>query len=298
MTNRLREALTGYAFISPWIVGFVILGLGPMLASMYLSLTEYRLVDPPVYVGLKNYVDALTHDELFWPSLRRSITFVLLDVPIGIGLSLFLAVLLDQKVRATNLFRTLFFLPSVTPTIAAIFFWLWILQPEWGLLNWVLSLFGLRGPAWLASTEWSIPALVLMDLWATAGGTRMILFLAGMQGIPQELYDAAAVDGARTWDKFRHVTLPMLTPTIFFVSVLTIISALRVFTSAYVATGGGPAYSTWFYTFHLFKQAFQFFNMGYASALGWLFFLLLLGLTYIQFRNQARWVHYEGERSE
>jgi multiple sugar transport system permease protein len=296
MTNRVREALTGYLFITPWIVGFLILGLGPMVASLYLSLTDYQLVDPPVFVGAKNYVDAFTHDELFWPSLRRSITFVILDVPIGIGLSLLLAVLLDQKIRGSNLFRTLFFLPSVTPTVAAIFFWLWILQPEWGLLNWIVSLFGVRGPAWLASTEWSIPALVLMDLWASAGGTRMILFLAGLQGIPQEYYEAAEVDGARAWHKFRHVTLPMLTPTIFFVSVLTVIFALRVFTSAYVATGGGPAYSTWFYTFHLFKQAFQFFNMGYASALGWLFFLLLLGLTYVQFRNQARWVHYEGER--
>src|SRR6266849_845832 len=259
LTNSSREALTGYLFISPWIVGFLVLSLGPIVASLFLSLTEYQLVDPPKFIGLQNYVTAFTNDELFWPSLRRSFVFVLLDVPIGIVLSLILAVFLDQKVRGTNVFRTLFFLPSVTPTVAAIFFWLWILQPEWGPANWALSLVGIRGPAWFASTDLSIPSLVIMDLWATVGGTRMILFLAGLQGIPSELLEAAMVDGARPWDKFRHVTLPMLTPTIFFVSVLTIIFGLRVFTSAYVATGGGPAYSTWFYTFHLFKQAFQFF---------------------------------------
>lgn len=296
MKNATREALTGYLFISPWVIGFIVLSLGPIVASLFLSLTEYQLVDPPKFIGINNYVTAFTNDELFWPSLRRSFVFVLLDVPIGIVLSLILAVFLDQKVRGTNVFRTLFFLPSVTPTVAAIFFWLWILQPEWGPANWALSLVGIRGPAWFASTDWSIPSLVIMDLWATVGGTRMILFLAGLQGIPSELLEAAMVDGARPWDKFRHVTLPMLTPTIFFVSVLTIIFGLRVFTSAYVATGGGPAYSTWFYTFHLFKQAFQFFSMGYASALGWIFFVLLLGLTFLQFRSQAHWVHYEGER--
>jgi multiple sugar transport system permease protein len=296
MKNGTREALTGYLFISPWIIGFIVLSLGPIIASLFLSLTEYQLVDPPKFIGISNYVTAFTNDELFWPSLRRSFVFVLLDVPIGIVMSLILAVFLDQKVRGTNVFRTLFFLPSVTPTVAAIFFWLWILQPEWGPMNWALSLVGIRGPAWFASTDWSIPSLVIMDLWATVGGTRMILFLAGLQGIPTELLEAAMVDGARPWDKFRHVTLPMLTPTIFFVSVLTIIFGLRVFTSAYVGTGGGPAYSTWFYTFHLFKQAFQFFSMGYASALGWIFFVLLLGLTFLQFRGQAHWVHYEGER--
>jgi len=296
MTLRRQEVVAGYLFISPWIVGFVLLQLGPMLASLLLSLTLYKLVEAPQFVGLQNYVTAFTNDELFWPSLRRSFYFVVLDVPVGICLSLFLAVLLNQRLRGTNVFRTLFYLPSVTPTVAAIFFWLWILQPEWGLLNWGLSLLGVRGPAWLASTEWSIPSLVMMDLWATAGGTRMIIFLAGLQGIPQELYEAAAIDGAGAWRRLRHVTLPLLTPSLFFVTVLTVIFALRVFTSAYIASGGGPAYSTWFYTFHLFKQAFQFFNMGYASALGWIFFVVLLVFTYVQVRLQTRWVHYEGER--
>jgi multiple sugar transport system permease protein len=296
MTLRRRETVAGYLFISPWIVGFVLLQLGPMLASLLLSLTLYKLVEAPQFVGLQNYITAFTNDELFWPSLRRSFYFVVLDVPVGICLSLFLAVLLNQRLRGTSVFRTLFYLPSVTPTVAAIFFWLWILQPEWGLLNWGLSLLGVRGPAWLASTEWSIPSLAMMDLWATAGGTRMIIFLAGLQGIPHELYEAAAIDGAGAWRRLRHVTLPLLTPSLFFVTVLTIIFALRTFTSAYIASGGGPAYSTWFYTFHLFKQAFQFFNMGYASALGWIFFVVLLVFTYVQVRLQTRWVHYEGER--
>lgn len=295
-SNRAREALTGYLLISPWLVGFVILSLGPIVASLVLSLTEYQLVGPPRFVGLQNYVTIFTTDKLAWPSLLRSFYFVILDVPVGICISLLVAVLLNQKLRGTALFRTFLFLPSVTPTVAAIFFWLWLLQPDWGLLNWSLSVLGIRGPGWLSSPDWSIPALTLIDLWATIGGTRMIIFLAALQGIPTELYEAASVDGASGWRKFWSITLPMLTPTLFFVVVLTMIFALRVFTSAYIATGGGPAYSTWFYTFNLFKQAFQFLNMGYASALGWIFFVVLLALTFAQFRSQARWVHYEGDR--
>lgn len=296
MTLRRREMLAGYVFISPWIVGYLALQLGPVLASLLLSLTAYNIVEPPQFVGTRNYVTAFTNDDLFWPSLRRSLYYVALDVPVGILLSLLLALLLNQRLRGTNLFRTLFFLPSVTPTVAAIFFWVWIMQPDWGLLNWTLSLVGVRGPAWLGSIEWAIPSLVTIDLWTAVGGTRMVIFLAGLQGIPRELYEAAAIDGAGAWRRFRHVTLPMLTPTIFFVTVLTVIFALRVFTSAYIATGGGPAYATWFYTFHLFKQAFQFFSMGYASALGWILMVVLLAFTFVQFRLQSRWVHYEGER--
>lgn len=296
LSLRARERLAAYLFISPWLVGFLLFGLGPMVASLVLSLTTYNMVDAPKWAGFANYVQAFTNDEQFWPALRKSFYFVILDVPIGITLSLLVAVMLNQKLRATSVFRTLFFLPSITPTVAAILFWVWLLNPEFGLVNYLLGQIGIWGPAWLGSPDWAIPSLVIIDLWATIGGTRMIIFLAGLQGIPQELYEAAEVDGASNWRRLIHVTLPLLTPSIFFVTVLTVVYALRIFTSAYVATSGGPAYATWFYTFHLFKQAFQFFMMGYASALGWIFFVILLVFTYLQFRFQSRWVHYEGGR--
>jgi multiple sugar transport system permease protein len=296
LSLHARDTLAAYLFISPWIVGFIVFSFGPMIASLFLSLTSYNMVEAPNWVGFANYVQAFTKDEQFWPSLRKTVYFVALDVPIGITLSLLVAVMLNQKLRATSIFRTLFFLPSITPTVAAILFWIWLLNPEFGLVNYMLGLVGIWGPAWLGSPDWAIPSLVLIDLWATIGGTRMIIFLAGLQGIPQELYEAAEVDGASNWRRLIHVTLPLLTPSIFFVTVLTVIYALRVFTSAYIATSGGPAYATWFYTYHLFKQAFQFFMMGYASALGWLFFVVVLAFTYIQFRWQSSWVHYEGGR--
>lgn len=296
MTNQRREALTGYLLISPWLVGFVCVTVGPMLASLALTFTTYDMVTPPRFIGLQNYKFALTVDPLFWSSLWRSVLFVLLDMPMGICLSLLLASLLNQKLRGVRVFRTLFFLPSVTPAVSAIFFWIWLFDPNYGLLNWGLSLIGIRGPGWLGSTTWALPALVIIDLWASVGGTRMIILLAGLQGIPQELYEAAEIDGATIWGKFRNVTLPLLTPAIFFVMVLTTIASLQIFTSAYIGTSGGPGHATWFYTFDVFQQAFQFDHMGYAATLAWIFFVLIFWITYLQFRNQARWVHYEGER--
>jgi multiple sugar transport system permease protein len=246
-------------------------------------------------VGLSNYSRALHDDPLFWPSIRRTVIFALLDVPIGIALSLGVAVLLNQRLRGTSLFRTLFFLPSVVPTVAAVLFWVWLLNPDFGLMNFLLDKVGVNGPNWLSSSRWALPSLVFMDWWSTVGGTRMIIFLAALQGVSQDLLDAAALDGATPLRRFFGVTLPLITPSVFFVTILTVISSLRVFTPAYIATDGGPSYATWFYGFHMFKEAFQFFEMGYASALGWLFFLAILVLTILQFSLQNRWVHYEGE---
>jgi multiple sugar transport system permease protein len=202
--------------------------------------------------------------------------------------------LLNQKVRGTPFFRTLFFLPSLLPIVASTVLWAWLLQPDWGLVNGVLYQIGIHGPRWFASTEWAIPGLISLALWTTIGGPRMIIFLAGLQGVPDELYDAAAIDGASRWQRFRHVTLPMITPTIFFNLVLGIIGALQVFTSAYVATAGGPAYATWFYAVNIYYQAFQYFNMGYAAALSWLFAVLIITLTWFQFRMSRSWVYYAG----
>ncbi len=292
---RRREAVQGYLYLLPWLIGFVLFTGGPMLASFYLSLTEYRITSPPNFIGLENYRAAFFSDPLFWSSLWRTFYFAILSVPIGIVGSLLLAVLLNQQAKGTSLFRTLFFLPGLTPIVATALLWTVLLQPETGLVNYMLGKVGLPGPKWFGSVEWAIPGLVLMTTWRTVGSNRMIIFLAGLQGVPQSLLDAASIDGANRWQRFIHVTLPMLSPTMFFNVVLGIIGALQVFAAALIATNGGPAYATWFFALHIYTQAFQYFEMGYGSALAWIFLVIMLAFTLIQFRASARWVYYEGE---
>lgn len=292
---RRREAVLGYLYISPWILGFILWVGGPIIASLILSLTNYNILKPPRFVGLYNFRYALTGDKLFWSSMGRTFYYATVVVPVGTLGSLVLAILLNQKFPATTMLRTLYFLPHLTPAVASILLWKWILQPDVGLMNFALAKIGIQGPQWLGSMEWAIPSLIIMALWGSIGGNRMMIFLAGLQGVPQELYEAADIDGASSWDKFRHVTVPMVSPTIFFNLVLGVIGALRVFTSAFVATGGGPAYATWFYALHIYQNAFQYFQVGYAAALAWLFFIVMFSFTYFQFRASARWVYYAGE---
>jgi multiple sugar transport system permease protein len=292
---RRREAIEGFLLVSPWVVGLVVFILGPLLASAYLSLTNYTVTRTPRFLGLDNYVRALTDDPIFWVSVERTALYVALFVPLGVAASLGCALLLNRELRATTLFRTLFFLPSLTPVVASAILWAWIFQPEVGLLNYLLAGVGIKGPRWLASYEWAIPSLVIVSLWATVGGSRMIIFLAGLQGVPQELYDAASIDGAGPLARFHHVTLPMLSPTMLFNLLLGVIFAFKVFALAHVATGGGPAYATWFYVYNLWSRAFQFNEMGYASALAWIFCVVIVALTFAQLRLARRWVHYEGE---
>jgi multiple sugar transport system permease protein len=222
----------------------------------------------------------------------------LLVVPLGIVASLMAAMLLNQGFKGTAFFRTLFFLPSITPVIASVLIWLWILQPSIGIANYALSLVGIPGPAWVQSTTWAVPSLVILSLWNTAGGSRMIVFLAGLQGVPQELYEAAHIDGANRWQRFWNVTVPMISPTIFFNLVISVIGALSVFSVAYIGTQGGPAYATYFYVYHLYISAFQFNLMGYASAMAWVFLLIVLALTWLQFAAQKRWVFYAGDEGD
>jgi multiple sugar transport system permease protein len=220
-------------------------------------------------------------------------------VPIGIICSLLAAMMLNQGFKGTSVFRTIFFLPSITPVIASVLIWLWLLQPSIGVINYLLSLIGIPGPSWVQSTTWAVPSLVILSLWNTAGGSRMIVFLAGLQGVPQELYEASHIDGASGWQRFWNVTVPMISPTIFFNLVVSVIGALSVFSVAYIGTQGGPAYATYFYVYHLYLSAFQFNLMGYASALAWIFLVVVLALTVVQFTLQKRWVYYAGdERSE
>jgi multiple sugar transport system permease protein len=293
---RRREAIEGYLYISPWIIGFIVFVGGPLIASMYLSFNKYNILRPPVFIGLQNYIYAFTKDELFLPAIGRTFYFALLSVPLALAGSLAFAILLNQKLQGTTWWRTMFFLPTLTPLVAAALLWRWMLNPDVGLVNYLLAQVGIQGPGWLASTKWAIPSLVLMGLWASVGGSRMIIFLAGLQDVPRELLESAEIDGAGTWGKFRHVTLPMITPVVFFNLVLGIIFALRAFEAAFVATNGGPARATWFISLHIYQNAFVSFDMGYASALSWVLFMILFAITFIQFRLSGRWVFYAGER--
>jgi multiple sugar transport system permease protein len=290
-----RKALLGYLYISPFLLGFLLFVLGPALASAYFSLTEYQILSPPRFAGLANYARIARGDPLFWKSLGNTLYYAGLAVPLSLVGSLGCAVLLNQSIRARALFRTMFFLPSITPVVATTLLWIWILNPDFGLLNYSLSLVGIQGPKWLGSTEWSKPAMILIHLWGAVGGAAMIVFLAGLQAVPQELHESAAIDGANAWHRFWRITVPMLTPTIFLNLVLGLIAGLRVFVIAFVATDGGPANSTLFYLLHLFNNAFRFLEMGYASALAWVFTVLVLVLTVIQFRLSRRWVYYAGQ---
>jgi len=287
-----REALTFYLLISPWLLGLLLFVLGPMIASLFISFTRWDLLSPAKFIGLRNYEKMFTRDPLFWQSLKVTVIYTAVYVPLELAGGLVLALLMNQKLRFRSVFRTVYYLPSVLPGVAFVVLWMWILHPDVGLINTLLSYVGIQGPRWLADPQWALPALLMMSLWGL--GRSMVIYLASLQGIPQHLYEAAAIDGAGTWQAFWKITLPMLTPTIFFNLVLSIISTFQTFTSAFVATDGGPLDSTLFYVLYLFRQAFRFFNMGYASALAWVLFLIILVLTLLIVRSADRWVYYEG----
>jgi multiple sugar transport system permease protein len=292
---QAKKSLWAYLFLLPWILGLIIFWLGPILASFYFSFTEYDVISTPRFIGLDNYQKAFRQDDLFWPSLARTFQYSLTVVPLGLVGSLFLAILLNRGMKGTNVFRTIFFIPHLTPLVALALLWTWLFHPTVGPINLALNTVGIPGPGWFASQQWAMWALIVISLWANWGGNAMLIFLAGLQGVPQELIDAAAIDGAGTWAKFRNITLPMISPTILFNLILGIIGSLQVFTLAFVATKGGPAYATWFYALHIYSQAFEYFRMGYGSALAWIFVVILLVFTYIQLNLSRRWVFYAGE---
>ena len=285
-----REALAFYGFISPWIIGFICFTGGPIIASLYFSLTNYTLLSSPHYIGLGNYT-ALFNDPLFSTSLYNTFYYTVFFVPLEIIFSFMLALLLNQKVGGLAAYRTVYYLPSIVPAVANSILWIWLLNPQWGLINTVLRMVGIEGPGWLTSEVWSKPAIILMSLWGV--GSWVIIFLAGLQGVPEQYYEAAEVDGATTLARFFHITLPLMTPTIFFTLITGIIGALQVFTQAYIMTNGGPVNSTLFYSLYLFRNAFNYLKMGYAAAMAWILFVIILILTIIQFRLAQRWVFYE-----
>jgi multiple sugar transport system permease protein len=290
--GQVHEALAAYGFISPWVLGLLLFFGGPIIASLILSFFDYSLVAAPKFVGLANFRMAFLEDRLFWPSLGRTFYWSIIFTPIVVFGSLLLSMLLNQKMIATNFFRTLFFLPHLTPSVSLVVLWAFILHPRLGPLNYILGQLGLGQPGWLSSPTWAMPALIMMGLWGGLGGNRMLIFLAGLQGVPQELYEAAEIDGAGNWARFRNVTLPMISPVVFFNIILGIISALQVFTTAFVATEGGPAYATWFLALHIYNQAFRYFRMGYGSTLAWILAAILVVFTYAQMKLSERWVYY------
>ncbi len=301
---RRKEALQGIAFISPWVIGFLAFTAYPMAASFYYSFTDYKILGAPVWVGLRNYVYAFTGkpfgtsgDPLFWLALLRTVTWVSAIVPLGIIGSLLVAVLLNRGIKGTSIWRTCFFLPSLTPIVAASLLWVWILQPDVGVLNSLIKLTtGAKGPNWLYDMGLALPSMLIIALWTGIGGDRMLIFLAGLQGIPSELYDAAKADGANVFQRWWNVTVPLISPAILFNLILGIIGSFRVFALAFVTTGGGPAYATYFYALHLYTQAFSSFDMGYGCTLAWILFSIVLGLTLIQMKLSNRWVYYESLR--
>lgn len=287
-----QRNLAYFLFLAPWLVGFLLWTGGPLLTSLYLSLTQYDILTPPQWIGLSNY-QSLFADDLFWQALKVTSIYTFVGVPLLMVFSLGLAVLLNQKVAGLSIFRTIFYLPTVTTGVAVALLWVWLLQPDFGLINNVLwNLFGIRGPQWLYDENWVLPALIMKSLWGLGG--PMLIYLASLQGIPTHLYEAAELDGANAWRRFWHVSLPMLTPVILFNLVLAIIGSFQVFTDAYVMTKGGPNYASYFYVFYLYQNAFQFFRMGFASAQAWVLFVIILIFTAIALRSSSLWVYYEG----
>ena len=286
------ETRDGYLFILPWIFGFIIFAAGPMLASLYISLTRWEIVTPSVWVGAAQYVK-LFNDDRFWLSLYNTSYYVFVGVPLHLFFALLAALAVNMNLRGIHFFRTAYYVPSLTPVVANSILWVWIFHPEWGLANAFLDWIGLEGLYWLQDPRLAKPALIVMSFWSIGG--QMVILLAGLKGIPVPLYEAASIDGANWWARFWRITLPLLTPALFFNLIIAIIGAFQIFTQAYIMTDGGPNYSTLFYLLYLFRAAFENFRMGYASAMAWVLFIIVLIFTILQFMLSDRWVFYEGD---
>ena len=292
MKSATKRTITGYLFIAPWLLGFLIFTVGPLLASFFFSFTRYDLLSKPVWIGVSNYKSLLTDDPLFWKSLWVTLRYGLVAVPLGTACAVILALFLNLNVKGIAIFRTIFFLPSIVPTVASSMVFIWLLNPQIGLINGILRNLGIVGPAWLNDARWAPWTLVFLALWGVGGS--MVIYLAGLKDIPTYLYEAAIIDGASTFRRMWQITLPMLTPVIFFNVVMGVIGAFQYFTQAYILTQGGPEESTTFYALYLFNRAWRYLDMGYASAMAWILFVIVIGVTTLLFRTQSKWVHYGG----
>jgi multiple sugar transport system permease protein len=293
-----RIDLIGYAFISPWIIGFLVFTLFPFLSSLFLSFTNWEIVGSWKIIGLANYEKMLTgRDDIFIEALKFTTIYTLVGVPLRQVIALALATLLNQRIKARPLFRTIFYLPAVTAGVATAYMWTTVFSSQGGFINNTLSFFGITGPNWLYSVEWSPVTIIIISLWNV--GTSMLIYLAALQGVPESLHEAAMIDGAGVWARFWHVTVPMITPAIFFNLVLGLIGSFQGgFIEALIITNGGPGYSTTFYSLYLYRTAFLDFHMGYASALAWFLFVIIMAFTALQMTLSKRWVYYEGDSQQ
>ena len=288
---KLTRYLWGYLFISPWIVGFLIFTAYPMVYSAIISFTAFDLLTPPRFIGADNF-GRMIGDDLFYIALGNTAFYTFISVPLQIILALAMAVALNQKLQGINIFRTLFYLPTVTPAVASVVLFVYMFNFKFGFFNWALSWFFIPGVNWLGDPNWVKPAFIIMSLWSV--GPQMVIFLAGLQSVPVTLIEAASIDGAGPLRRFWHVTIPMITPVIFFNLVIGVIGSFQVFTVAYIATSGGPVNATLFYVLWIFQNAFQYFKMGYAATVAWVLLAIILIFTLIQFYVARRWVYYEG----
>lgn len=299
--HRLRDNLKGYSFILPWIISLLVFTAYPVLSSFYFSMTDYNLLRPPRWLGPSQFVTMFTKDPLYWQSVYNSTYFAVLGVPLQLIVALILALLLNQNIQAIGVFRTIYYLPSLVPTVAATLMGMFMFAPRNGLINLGLRALGLPTPGWFQSAYWSKPALIILSVWAS--GWYMLVFLAALKEIPQVYYEAAMVDGANRWQRFLHVTIPLITPAILFNLVMGIIESFQVFASAFVAAGvsdwtgpaqSGPLNSLLMYMLLLYRYGFRYFQMGYASAMALVMFVLLATITFILVKSSGRWVYYEG----
>ncbi len=294
-----REALEGFICISPWLVGLLIFTAAPLIASFYMSFTSWTVTYSPRWIGLENYRYMFFEDSRFWKSLYNTVYYLVLSVPLYMVGGLITALLMNANLKGIQFFRTIWYLPAVLPSVGTALLWVWMLNPESGLINRILGQLGIEGPRWLLSEAWAKPAIILMGLWGVGG--VMIIYLAGLRSIPRDLYEAAEVDGAGVWRKFSSITIPMLSPVIFFNLIMQIIGAFQIFSVVVVLTSGyvgerpgGPADATLFYVLYLYQEGFQNLRMGYASALAWVLLIITLLVTGMQFKIAGRWVYYEG----
>ena len=286
-----REERIFYLFILPWFIGLIVFNAGPILGMLGLSFTDWKITfDDLSFIGLENYT-TLFSDPIFWISVGNTFYIVAGRVIFGTAFALLLAILLNQKVPGIPFFRAVYYLPSVTAGVAVALVWIWIFNPRLGILNYGLKMIGIQGPPWIYSSQWVKPSLILMGLFSV--GPNMIILLAGLQGIPKELYEAAEIDGAGTWGKFRSVTLPMLSPVLFFVIIISVVGSFQNFTEIRVMTEGGPGESSNVLIWYLWENAFIFLQLGVAAAVAWIMFVILMALTGLQFRIGRRWVYYE-----
>jgi len=294
LSLRTNEATWFYIFLLPWLIGFLIFTLFPILASLGLGFTRYNAIKPLDWVGLKNFI-FLSKDTIFIKSLRVTLTYTVIFVPIQLMISLFLAVLLNLRVFGMRTIRTIYYLPAILPTVVTGLVWVWLFNPDFGLLNFLLfKIFGIHGPNWLGSERWVMSAVIISGLWGMGAG--VLIFLAALQNVPDELYEAAELDGATVLHRFWHVTIPMISPVILYNLLIFMIGALQVFARIYVLTAGGPNYGSYFYNLYVYDNAFSYFKLGLASAQAWILFIIIMLMTLITLRSSGRWVYYAGGR--